>query len=194
MQASHSIGCFRAAPLVVALVAHLALGCSDNDESATTPEGAQSGAFTPAVIPSDECALLTLDDLAPILANPGTGMPEPGVTNDDVWLRDCFWHPTDANRADNVFDPTVNLTVAGALNEAIAPELLGPPATNRGGTREELSGVGDEAAYFVTSFNESGVAANSGSYSVEVSASHIDPPVAKEAFIPLVRKVIDQLR
>jgi hypothetical protein len=147
------------------------------------------GGFQPAQVPNDLCSLLSSGDVATVLGNSGVEhLSDPGVSNPDAWNRACFWSLPSG--------PHLKLDLAGALTLGGKSSLLFPiPASNRGGTREELQGLGDVAAYFETSIiDEVGVVAYYGSYSIELDADSVTPRPGKEPLVALVRKVIGQLR
>ena len=87
-----------------------------------------------------------------------------------------------------------DLIISGALTEIGHVTLIIPPGGNRG-LREGIVTLGDAAAYFQNDdLKYRGVAANWRSYVVDISTTGIEPGAPKEAFIPLVQKVISQLQ
>jgi len=159
--------------LVSAAACLFALGCGGSDES---------GAFEPAVPPEDVCALLTSEDVTTILPNPGPGrLSSSGVASGDVWSRKCDWSGDGT--------PSASLGIFGAATTAglVTVRSVGPNE----GAWEELSGLGERAAYFSNAFGEVGVDAISGSYAVQVHARGLSGAASgKAALVPLVRKVL----
>ena len=181
MKANQLVGCAYFTAVSVALA-----GCGSDAEgdgnSANPPAEAK---FVPAAAPPNGCALLSRDDVKTLVADPigGDGVSEPEFYA-HAWQSGCGWQGGGGY---------VTLWVAGALDEA-AEEMLNA-GTYGGGERELVSGLGDEAQYFENMVNgEQGVTAKSGSFVAAVTTEHVTPSPSRDAYVPLVRKVLTELR
>jgi hypothetical protein len=181
---------------VFPLVAMSAACGGSNGANASNADGGSSigpAMFQPAIAPESACALLTAADVATLLPNAQPGRAGRDINSQDAFIRNCSWE-SPGSYTSNQLLPTVSLAVEGATTPDGQNSVIVPPAIDRGGTREELSGVGDEAAYFDSEvLGTIGVVANYGNYVVELDADDFPMPPSKDAIVALVKKVIGEL-
>jgi hypothetical protein len=167
-------------------LAFVSAGCgSSKDNSDGSGGSSANSAFVPAMEPADICALLGAVDIQTILTNPDSGSRE-GIANDIGWLRKCRWLGDGAAE--------VLLTIAGATDRDNFTSIVVPPSPALEG-RQELNGLGDVAAYYASpDIERSGVQANWHSYAIDLSATGVPALAPADKFVPLVKKVISQLK
>jgi hypothetical protein len=168
---------------VLVLLALAPIACDDGKG------GNDGGDFEPTEPYDDVCSLLTTADVAGAIMAPGPGMVEQTPPDSaDFWSRICQWHEND--------DPLgldIELVLEGALSE---DGLIGiqVAAASLGDQREEVSGVGDHAAYWLdTQQGTAGFVALRGSLMVDMTAYFFDPPPTKAQLQPLLVKVLGEL-
>jgi hypothetical protein len=129
--------------------------------------------------------LLSADDAGRIV--PGAAQ---GVSNDTsseyVFSVSCSWSNGGSH---------LDLEVLGVLKEEALTSVIGAdPGANRG-SWAAVDGLGDAAGYYDSrpQLQYCGIVADWHSYSVDLSATSPDP-VPAQTFVPLVRKVLGQLR
>lgn len=142
-----------------------------------------SAEFPPTKPVASVCPLLKGEEVASIL--PGNDGGKEGGQEDlaQVWVRSCDYS-TDLS--------DVGLALAGAYNDDGSDFLkTGYDAAGAGGTKESISGVGDEATFWSDEI-ESGITAKAKGYLVTLSAL-VDPKPPKSALVPLINKAIARM-
>lgn len=142
----------------------------------------------PAVAPADVCALLSADDARAIV--PGAVQGDGTDTSSEyAFAVGCSWSTSDRG---------VSLEVLGVLREEALTSIVGAEPGGNRGSWMAVDGLGDAAGYYDErpQLQYCGVAADWHSYEIDVSTTSTveTAPVPAEAFVPLVRKVLAQLR
>ncbi|HEX5102030.1 MAG TPA: hypothetical protein VFV94_21120 [Polyangiaceae bacterium] len=150
---------------------------------AVAASGCSGEEFPPKEPLANVCSLLKGEEVATVLPD-NDGGKEGGQENmPTFWVRSCDYS-ADLH--------TVHLAVDGALDDDGSDFLkMGYDAMGAGGTKEEISGVGDEAVFWSDGV-EVGVTAKAKGYLVILSAL-VEPTPAKAALTPLANKAIARL-
>lgn len=142
-----------------------------------------SSEFPPTKPVANVCSLLKGDEVTAILPGNDGGMAGGQEDVSNIWVRSCDYSTQDSY---------VGLAVDGALNGDGSDFLkTGYDAAGAGGTKESISGVGDEATFWSDGV-ETGIDAKAKGYLVILSAL-IQPPPPKSALVPLIDKAIARL-
>lgn len=156
--------------IIVAAIAFGASGCSTEE-------------FPPKDPLANVCSLLKGEEVAAVLPNNDGGTEGGSETLPNFWVRSCDYSGDLQN---------VHLAVDGALNDDGSDFLkLGFDSMGAGGTKEEISGVGEEAVFWNDGV-EVGVTAKAKGYLVILSAL-VEPTPTKAALTPLANKAIARL-
>ncbi len=131
------------------------------------------------------CSLLTGAEVATILPDHDGGQEGGEETTAEFWARGCDYSAQDHLHS-------VRLSVSGAFNDDGSNLLkLAFDSAGAGGTKMDVSGVGDEATYWGDSV-EAGVTAKAKGYLVSFSAL-LDPAPSKGVLVSLTNKAIGRL-
>ena len=141
------------------------------------------GTFTPATPPASICALLTLEDLAPIFPDAVGSGEYPIFPDLDLWRGSCNWYAAGSGQ-------TLNLAVYGATT-AKGLQQLWPPSL-AGAARTPVTGLGAAAQYWEQQ-GITGLWAIEGGTSVNLSGYYFAPSPTEAQLHPLVAKVLGQL-
>jgi len=171
-------------------------GGSGRDDSAVSSSGGDgsgggstdgSSTFTPAAMPADIYAMLTVADLQMLLPTAGSGVEQDPLTGPPFWELGCQWNGPEGE---------VQLSLAGALtaegNAALDVDVsyIFPDGST---SSMPVRGVGSNAEYVNYSGKSQSLRAKLGPYLVTVDADGFTPDVPEAKLQPLVTKVLNDL-